>query len=171
MTAPGNAHREGISLVELVDLFPNEVAARAWFEGARWAKGRTCPRCGSDRTKAVPSENPMPFHCADCRRYFSVKTGTVMQSSKLTLRKWLVGIYLMSTSLKGVSSTKLHRDLGITQKTAWMMAQKISESWAAGSSSPMDSTLDLQAGGKRENMPFTNGTYHHSTLPWRILTA
>ena len=156
MAAPGKSHREGISLVELIELFPDEAAARAWFEGARWAEGRTCPRCGSDRTNPVPSENPMPYHCGGCRRYFSVKTGTVMQSSKLPLRKWVIGIYLMSTSLKGVSSMKLHRDIGITQKTAWMMAQKIREGWADGSSGPMGGTVEVDEtyiGGKRENMP------------------
>ena len=73
----------------------------------------------------------MPYRCPDCKSYFSVKTGTVMQSSNLPLRKWVIGIYLMSTSLKGVSSMKLRRDLGITQKTAWMMAHKIREGWKA----------------------------------------
>ena len=79
-----------------------------------------------------------------------------MQSSNLPLRKWVIGIYLMSTSLKGVSSMKLHRDLGITQKTAWMMAQKIREGWVRGSSGPMGGTVEVDEtyiGGKRKNMP------------------
>ena len=156
MKAPGKAHRAGISLVQLMDMFPDEAAARKWFETARWGDQRVCPRCGSDKTKPVPSGKPMPYHCGGCRQYFSVKTGTVMQSSNLPLRKWVIGIYLMSTSLKGVSSMKLHRDLGITQKTAWMMAQKIREGWVRGSSGPMGGTVEVDEtyiGGKRKNMP------------------
>lgn len=157
MSGPGKSDRTGLSLVELVDLFPDEASARRWFEAARWPSGRrVCPHCRSDRTAAVPSENPMPYHCGGCRRYFSVKTGTVMQSSKLPLRKWVIGIYLMSTSLKGVSSMKLHRDLGITQKTAWMMAQKIREGWVRGASGPVGGTVEIDetfVGGKRRNMP------------------
>ncbi len=74
----------------------------------------------------------MPYWCKDCRSYFSVKVGTVMESSKLPLRTWEWAIYLMSTNLKGVSSMKLHRELGIRQATAWMMAQKIPEGWLGG---------------------------------------
>ena len=127
--APGKYYRNGISLVELMDQFPDEAAARTWFESIRWAKGRTCPHCASTDTKPVPKNNPMPYHCTTCRKYFSVKTGTVMQSSNLPLRKWVIGFYLMSTNLKGVSSMKLHQDLRVTQKTAWMMSQKIREAW------------------------------------------
>ena len=71
----------------------------------------------------------MPYWCTDCRKYFGVKTGTPMECSNLSLRKWVVGIYLMTTNLKGVSSMKLHRDLGITQKTAWHMNHRIREAW------------------------------------------
>ena len=60
----------------------------------------------------------MPYHCRNCRKYFSVKTGTAMADSKISLRKWAIGIYLCLTSLKSVSSMKLHRDLKIGQKAA-----------------------------------------------------
>ena len=71
----------------------------------------------------------MPYRCRDCRKYFSVKTGTIMESSNLGLQKWALGFYLMATNLKGVSSMKLHRDLGITQKSAWHMAHRIRKVW------------------------------------------
>lgn len=127
---PGRADRSGISLLELFELFPDEQAAREWFEDLRWSGGdRYCPRCLSRNTRVRESEHPAPYWCPDCRKYFSVKVGTIMESSNLPLRKWVIALYLFSTNLKGVSSMKLHRDLGVTQKTAWMMGQKIRECW------------------------------------------
>ena len=126
---PGRADRQGISLLKLTEMFPDEAAARQWFEEVRWAAGRYCGHCGSTRTHAVASGRPMPYRCSDCRKYFSVRTGTPMQSSRLPLRKWVFAMYLMTTSLKGVSSMKLHRDLEITQKTAWYLGQRIRRSW------------------------------------------
>lgn len=124
----------GASVLQLFQMFPDEAASRKWLEDIRWPDGeRFCPHCGSLKTTAVKNEIPMPYHCGECRQYFSVKTGTVMQSSKVALQKWVIAMYLMSTSLKGVSSMKLHRDLGVTQKTAWMLAQKIRQGWIDGS--------------------------------------
>ena len=67
----------------------------------------------------------MPYWCTDCRSYFSVKTGTAMQRSKVPLRKWAIAIYLCLTSLKSVSSMKLQRDIGVSQPTAWFMLHRI----------------------------------------------
>lgn len=128
--APGKAHRTGINLFELQQMFPDENAARKWFEDILWPDGtRYCPNCGSADTHEC-SHDKMPYRCRDCRKYFSVKTGTVMAGSPLPLLKWVYAIYLDVTSLKGVSSMKLHRDLGITQKTAWFMQQRIREAFA-----------------------------------------
>ncbi len=68
---------------------------------------------------------------AECpnRRMFSLKTGTVMAKSPLGYRKWAMAVYLFSTNLKGVPSVKLHRDLKISQKSAWFMAHRLRESW------------------------------------------
>lgn len=132
--APGRSEREGLSVMQLFQMFPDEAASRKWLEDIRWPGGeRHCPHCGSLKTAPVKNEKPMPYHCGECRQYFSVKTGTVMQSSKVALQKWVIAMYLLSTSLKGVSSMKLHRDLGVTQKTAWMLAQKIRQGWIDGS--------------------------------------
>ena len=72
----------------------------------------------------------MPHRCRDCRKFFSVKTGTAMQSSNFSCRKWAIAVYLMNTGIKGVSSMKLHRDLGITQKAAWHLSHRIREAWS-----------------------------------------
>ena len=128
-SAPGRADRVGLSVFQLFALFPDEAAARTWFEQVRWADGRFCPHCWSENTKPVPNERPQPYHCSDCRRYFSIKTGTVMQSSRLPLRTWVMALYLMSTSLKGVSSMKIHRDLDIAQSNAWHLIHRIRKAW------------------------------------------
>ena len=70
--APGKSHREGITLVELMDMFPTEEAATKWFEDVFWRGGRHCGKCGSVNTREVPNAKPMPYWCTDCRSYFSV---------------------------------------------------------------------------------------------------
>ncbi len=110
-------------------MFPDETTARHWFESIMWPEGqRVCPECVSENTYEC-SHAKMPYRCRDCRKYFSVKTGTVMAGSPIPLLKWLYAIYLDTTSLKGVASTKLHRDLKITQKSAWHMQQRIREAF------------------------------------------
>lgn len=127
---PGKAFRIGLSLLDIFTLIPDDEAAREWFESIRWPNGeRCCPRCANVNTSPVKNAKPMPHWCTDCRKYFSVKTGTIMESSRLGLQKWALGFYIMATNIKGVSSMKLHRDLGITQKSAWHMAHRIRKVW------------------------------------------
>ena len=132
MSAPGRSHRDGISLLELADRFPDERSARRWFERQRWPDGPRCPRCDGTDVATVPNDRPMPWRCRPCRKYFSVRTGTVMERSKISLRKWVFAIYICTTSLKGASSLKLHRDLKITQKSAWFMAHRIRKALESG---------------------------------------
>ena len=151
--APGKAHRDGITLVQLADMFPDENSARQWFESRIWPDGRYCPQCGSTRTHEA-SHKDMPYRCSDCGAYFSVKTGTVMRKSHLSLRKWVFAIYLHLTSLKGVSSMKLHRDIGVPQKTAWFMLQRIRKAWASEDISPFTGPVEVDEtymGGKERN--------------------
>ena len=152
--APGKAHREGITLMQLAGMFPDEAAAREWFESQVWADGRTCPRCGSERTHEA-SHAKSPYRCTDCRAYFSVKTGTALEGSKVPLRKWAFAIYLEVTSLKGVSSMKLHRDIGVTQKTAWFMLHRLREAWALDKTEPFTGPVEVDEtyiGGRKKNM-------------------
>ena len=151
--APGKAHREGITVVQLADMFPDEAAATAWFESQVWPSGRHCPRCGSINTSEA-SHAKMPYWCTDCRSYFSVKAGTVMEGSKLPLRKWAFAIYLHLTSLKGVSSMKLHRDIGVPQKTAWFMLQRIRKAWESDDNGPFAGPIEIDEtymGGRERN--------------------
>ena len=125
ISGPGKAHRKGITIMDVVKMFDTEEKARAWFVEQRWPNGVACPFCGS--VSVSPRRKPQPFRCRDCRKDFSVKTCTVLHSSNIPLSKWAIAFYLFMTNLKGVSSMKLHRDLGVSQKTAWHMAHRIRE--------------------------------------------
>ena len=154
-TAPGNSHGESVSLVQLMNMFPTEEAAREWFESIIWPDGRHCPKCGSSRTRQA-SHRKMPYWCSDCRSYFSVKTGTAMQASKVPLRKWAIAIYLTLTSLKSISSMKLHRDIEVSQPTAWLMMSRIREAWAEDGEGSRDGPVEVDEsyfGGERKNKP------------------
>ena len=126
---PGKHYRKGITLLDVVNRFNTDEKAEEWFIAQRWPDGVTCPFCDSDNIAEVASRKPQPFRCRTCRKHFSVKTDTLLHSSKIPLHKWAIAFYLYSTNLKGVSSMKLHRDLGITQKSAWYMAHRIREMW------------------------------------------
>jgi len=128
-TAPGKSFREGLTLMDLFEMFPDEAAATRWFESVCWPTVRACGKCGSTNTHEVPNAKPMPYRCRDCRGYFSVRTGTPMQKTNVPLRKWAIAIYLCLTSMKSVSSMKLHRDIGVSQPTAWLMLHRIREAW------------------------------------------
>ena len=129
---PGQAHRQGISLLQLSEMFPDEATAERWFIQTRWpGSGVRCPHCNSEDVTERASRKPQPYWCRnrECRRYFSVKTGTLMEGSNLGFRKWAYAMYLLTTGIKGTASMKLHRDLGVTQKTAWHLAHRIREAW------------------------------------------
>ena len=123
--APGKHYRAGLTLIELTRMFPDDAVAEHWFVKTRWPGGVHCPCCGSLNVQERETRKPQPYRCRDCRKDFSVKLGTLMEGSKLGFQTWAMAIYLMMTGLKGTSSMKLHRDLGVTQKTAWHLAHRI----------------------------------------------
>ena len=152
--APGKAHRKGITLIELTRMFPDDAAAERWFIEQRWPDGVFCPACGSMNIQERPTRKPQPYRCRDCRKDFSTKTDTLMQGSNLGFQTWAMAMYLFSTSLKGVSSMKLHRDLGITQKSAWHLAHRIRETWQDNAGSPFAGPVEVDEvyiGGKEKN--------------------
>ena len=154
--APGKAHREGISLIELFQMFPDDDTAQAWLEEQRWGGEPWCPHCGSFNVRRN-NHKSMPWRCAEreCRKRFSVRSGTPLQGSHLGYQIWVVAIYLLTTSLKGQSSMKLHRDLKVTQKTAWFLAHRIRNAFAApgngGFAGPVE-VDETYMGGRRKNM-------------------
>lgn len=152
-SAPGKSHRKGITVMQFATMFPDEASARRWFELKFWPDGRHCPRCKGTRT-CEAKHRFMPYWCSDCRAYFSVKTNTLMESSKLPLQKWAWAIYLHLTSLKGVSSMKLHRDIGVSQPTAWFMLQRIRKAFDKDNDPPFGGPVEFDEtymGGKERN--------------------
>ncbi len=134
--APGKYYRKGLSLIEVMNLFPTDEAAREWFEEVRWGGEPACCDCGSLNVQSGAKHPSQTHRCRDCRRFFSVTKGTAMERTKLGLRIWAIAIYLMSTELEGRASMKLRRDLGITQKAAWHLAHRLRQAWDETGASP-----------------------------------
>ena len=126
--APGKNFRKGITLMELFRKFPDNKTAEQWFESRIWRNGKKCPQCKSPEM-SISAHAKMPYRCRSCKQFFSVKKGTVMEQSKISYQHWAIATYLFATNLKGVSSMKIHRDLGITQKSAWFLVHRLRESW------------------------------------------
>ena len=155
--APGKCDREGISLKKLMRMFPDDEAARKWIEGNIWPDGPCCPHCGTTNVQSGIKHKTMTHRCRECpnRPQLSLKTGTVMQGTKLGYQTWAIAIYLVATNLKGVSSMKLHRDLEITQKSAWRLAHRLRKAFEGGEplfTGPVEAD-ETYIGGKRKNMP------------------
>lgn len=157
-SGPGIHFRKSITLIQLFEMFPGDATAEAWFEEHRWGqagKPTHCPICGSThRICKIASRQPLSYGCGSCRRHFSVRVGTLMHRSPIPLCKLAIAIYLWATSFKDGSSMKLHRDLGITQKSAYFLAQRLPQA-CSGMPFSMEESAEAgetYLGGKRKNM-------------------
>lgn len=115
-----------VSTFQFLKRFPNAEAARSYLEARRWPKGAICPACGCIeriQTRTVLGY----FRCLNCKTDFTVRTGTIFERSHVPLDRWLYAMYLMATARKGISSLQLSKELGVTQKTAWFMLQRLRE--------------------------------------------
>src|SRR5208282_2020369 len=131
-----------VPIVELSHpMFQDENEARKWLKASRWPDGPVCPFCGQigEKVKALggASMGPGWYHCADCRKKFTVRVGTVYERSHILLHKWLLAFRLYTSSKKGFSAHQLHRTLGITYRSAWFMAHRIREAMRDISPSPL----------------------------------
>ena len=108
--------------------FLDKDKARKRLEALRWPDGPICPHCGSIKAWKLDTR-PGLYKCGEyqCRKQFTVTVGTVFERSHVPLNKWLMAVYLMCSSKKGISSHQLHRTLGVTYKTAWFMSHRIRE--------------------------------------------
>ena len=143
------------SLLEVLDAFPTEEACVRHLEALRWPNGIICPLCGSSR-KIYHVKRAHGYKCADCSRGFSVRKGTIFEESRLPLRKWFAAAWLVSTHRKGIPSTQLAREVGVTQKTAWFMRGRLREVAAGmnGVGGPVGGVVEADEtyiGGKEKN--------------------
>ncbi len=114
-----------ISLLQLFQMFPDTDTARGYMEARRWPNGPVCSVCGEP--KRIYQRANGAKKCNACMTTFSVRSGTIFEESNLPLNKWLYAMYLLVTSRKGISSVQLHAEIGVTQKTAWFMLQRLRE--------------------------------------------
>jgi transposase-like protein len=114
-----------ISTFELFQMFPSAESARDYFEQKRWPNGAICPACNEE--KRIHPRKSGFYRCNACLNDFTVRTGTIFERSKVPLHKWLYAMYLLVTARKGISSLQLAKQIGVTQKTAWFMLQRLRE--------------------------------------------
>ena len=143
------------SIYDLMAAFPSETACIQHLEGLRWPHGIICPLCGSSR-KIYRVKRGMTYKCADCSKGFSVRKGTIFEESRLPLRKWFQAGWLTASHRKGIPSTELAREIGVTQKTAWFMLTRLREVWGQvnDDGGPVDGTVEADEtylGGKERN--------------------
>ncbi|MEM1403118.1 MAG: IS1595 family transposase [Pseudomonadota bacterium] len=142
-----------LSIYSFMERFPDEQSAREFIENQMWGETPICPHCGS--IKNYPRKKRHGHRCGDCKKDFSVRTGTIFENSRLPLHKWLYAIYLVVTSRKGVSSLQLSKELDITQKSAWFLLQRLREACNSDSDSALLQGVveidETYIGGKETN--------------------
>ena len=142
------------SLLDLMRVFDTEEKCIQHLAQLRWVSDVACPRCdGHEHISHISTRNI--WHCNDCKRQFSVRTGTVFEESRLPLRKWFAAIWLLTSHKKGISSYQLARDIGVTQKTAWFMLGRLREVMPMlGETAMLSGTVEIDdtyIGGKEKN--------------------
>lgn len=120
-----------ISLLEVFRMFPDAETARLALEEWRWGEGgqdRFCPRCASTKTWARGGDRRGYYQCGDCKKEFTVRTGSIFERSQVPLHKWIYAMYFLVTARKGMSGLQMSKEIGVTQKTAWFMEQRLRDS-------------------------------------------
>ena len=116
-----------MNLNQFREQFPNETSCRKFVESIRWPTGRICPHCGHDKSWVIraAAKRPQRYECAKCGLQFTVTTKTALHATKLPLSTWLLAMYLITSSSKGLASTVLARLIGTTQPTAWKIGHTV----------------------------------------------
>jgi transposase-like protein len=149
--------------------FHDEDAAFAFVEARVWPEGPTCPHCGGvERISKMQGASTRKglYKCYQCRKPFTVRMGTIFESSHVPLNIWLQAMYLVAGSKKGISSNQLHRTLGVTLKTAWFMSHRIREAMRSGNLLPMGGEgqtveADETYIGRKQGVATPQGGFRH----------
>lgn len=141
------------SLMQLMEAFPDEQTAIDHFTAIRWKNGAFCPYCKGVRVYHFTDNRN--HKCGDCRKRFSIRVGTIFHNSKLPLRKWIFAIWLITNQKKGIASTQLAENLGISQKSAWFVTHRLRHAIRTESfNRPLDGEVEADEsfiGGKEKN--------------------
>jgi transposase-like protein len=142
------------TLLQLTETFKTEDDCLLHLSKIRWPEGPVCPYCGS--TKGIswlPSRRV--YWCGGCEKQFSVRVGTIFEESRLSMRKWFMAIWLLTSHKKGISSCQLAKDVGVCQKTAWFMLQRLRKAAEQmGKAGPLFGLVEIDdtyVGGKESN--------------------
>lgn len=171
---------KSLNLASLSRLFSDETAARNFLESRLWPAGPVCPHCGACeayKLTAKPTSKkpvrPGVYKCKTCRKQFTIRIGTIFEDSHIPLCKWLMGMHLMTSSKKGVSSLQLSRELGVTVKSAWFLSHRIREAMRQTGNSMLGGTVEADEcyiGGKpRHGGPKSKGGRGTDKTPVAVL--
>ena len=153
MSKPRPAAKQFDTLLQMMSAFPDEQSAIDHFTAIRWSNGAFCPLCGS--TRVYHFADKRTHKCGDCRKRFSIKVGTIFEDSKIGLRQWMMAVWLITSHKKGIASTQLAKDFGVTQKTAWFMLHRLRHAAQTPSfNRPLAGEVEVDetfVGGKEKN--------------------
>lgn len=146
------------TLLEAVAFFADKTNCREYLVARRWPKGVTCPTCGSEAVYFDNGRNGWECKTRHPKRKFTLKAGTIFEDSPLGLDKWLPAVWMIANMKNGVSSHELARSIGVTQKTAWFMLQRIRLAMQDESGGKLSGEIEVDEtyiGGKARNMSFS----------------
>lgn len=153
------------TLIDVMIHFSNQETCKAHLADLRWAGKPYCPHCGNEKIYTMKHT----YKCATCRKQFSVTKGTIFENSPISLQKWFAAIWLLTSHKKGISSLQLGRDIGVTQKTAWFMLQRLrfamrTRSFKKAMTNPVevDETYMGGANKNKHNSKKVSGVYGRS---------
>tara|TARA_R110000868_G_scaffold355726_1_gene617292 strand:- start:5807 stop:6733 length:927 start_codon:yes stop_codon:yes gene_type:complete len=140
------------NLIDVMMYFSDNATCKEYLHKMRWSNGIVCPHCDNDDKIYTMKNN---YKCGKCRKPFSVTKGTIFENSAIPLQKWFAAVWLITSHKKGISSLQLHRDLGITQKSAWFLLQRIRYAVRTKSfNAPLTNIVEMDetyVGGKNKN--------------------
>lgn len=142
-----------LSWLDVQERFPTKEHAIRYLERRRWGDKPVCVRCGCDGKITPQKKHPGRYWCGDCRSYFTARTGTPFEYSKVDVRKWIYAGYLLSISRKGIPAWQFKKQLGVAKNTAWYMLQRLREC-AGDDVTQLDGIVEIDAtylGGKERN--------------------